>query len=240
MKSYMIGNSAPKSLVRMVFLAAMGVGTVWSARVTAGVIYDTTNDAILIDNSGYSVGGNVQYGSLTIGEGTSDINETRAWVPFALTEEQRTDIASAGSVRLSLRLSANNDTTGYTLDIIGLSGRTSDVAVADDYEAAGTVVVDDTLDGTSEAQKRYEFDVTQFVKEQAAIPDSVVVFRLQMDPDTLPNSDGQINNFTFNSYDASQNKAKFAPQLITGPAVPEPASLALLGLSVGGLMLRRR
>ncbi len=166
-----------------------------------------------------------------MGESSADENEIRLWIPFTLDASDRVDIANAVSVTLSFNLQSSGNVANFDVDLYGYNGRTSAVAVNSDYEAPATLLVNDALTSASAAGV-YAFDVTSFAKTESAIAGSIIGFRLQMDPATLPNTDG-----LWNRYVIALSESTTPPQLTI--VVPEPASMALLGL--GSLvMLGRR
>lgn len=225
-------NVQPIRVVLWTVAAVSGLCMMPSA-ANAGVINAAASDLALVDTNGDDLGdarvasGNTAY---QMGESSADQNEVRLWIPFTLSTADRTDIANADSVSFSFNLQSLGNVSAFNVDLHGFSGRTSAVAVNSDYEAATTLLVDNALTASSPVGA-YSFDVTNFARTQSAIPGSVIVFRLQMDPATLPNNDG-----LWNRYVIALSESTTPPQLTI--VVPEPASMALLGL--GTLILACR
>jgi hypothetical protein len=173
--------------------------------LAAGVQADTiiaasANDAALRDVDGDDRGDNlfVRGGMIAVGESnnTADEMEMRFWLPFELTAKQRTAIAAGLRVDLDLTLREVKNAAGFTVDLYGLADRVVSAASAGDYEAPAVLLVREALNPGS-APGRYHFDVTDFVKAEAAKAGSVIVFRLQANPASLPNDNKVIDNFVF-------------------------------------------
>lgn len=205
----------------------------------ASIITASSSDQGLYDSTGDDKGDvkNAEAGSakLVVGEPSTDTNEQRVWLPFALTTQERADIAAASSVTLRLSLDSSANVAAYAVDVYGVSGTiTSGSTLKGDYERAATLLVANAFTSTT-ATGYSEFDVTSFAKTAASLSSSsMIVFRLQMNPATLPLTDGLWNRYTFNMSE-STNK----PQLSV--VVPEPAGvLSLLGVAALGCVRRRR
>jgi hypothetical protein len=205
------------------------------------IINAHVNDATLRDTDDDNAGNSVLTSGTTIAVGEwsngADANEQRFWLPFELTAADRTAIAGASSITLDLSLTLLQNVDSFTVDLYGLADRTSSAAVAGDFEAAASPPLTNNAFTGASITGRHHFDVTGFVQTEAAKLNSVIVFRLQIDPD-LPNTDSLINNFTF----AAQNHGteSLRPTLTVTTAIPAPAALPAGLVMLGTLIMRRR
>lgn len=146
-----------------------------------------------------------------VGEHTADADQTRYFLPFVLTPEERQAVAEGGRVELALSLGVKSTILDLHMDLFGFTERGSEVPVAEDFEAANAVLVmaSALTPGTPTGVRT--FDVTDFVKEQSAFG-PVVAFRLQVSPpDVLPNADGVVNRYLLHT----QAHATGAPPTLT-------------------------
>ena len=228
-------NRRPQPLAMFIAVMMFAVGFV--ATAGAGTIIASGQNRGLYDNNDDELGNAQQTpaGSLAIGERNSSTqptnDELRYWLPFELTLSDRAEIATSSQVLLSINLVDKQNVAGYAIDIWYYTGRTSAVAVNADYQNADGILINDAITETT-PDGLVTWDVTSFVKSEAALAGSVIVFNLQMDPADLPDENTTKNNYIINTVGAA---AGLEPTL---SIIPEPATFALLGL--GTLMLFRR
>ena len=196
-------------------------------------LFDSSNTDGNNDNNGDSTPGGSS-SAYQVGEGATDSGEARIWLPFSLTPSERASIANAQSITLDISLAIIDNATGFNLDIHGIGSRTDVNPTASDFQAASTLLVDDAFTPTSDLGFA-SFDVTTFVRDQAALSsDTIIAFRLQMDPNTLPNTNGALDRYVIRLADRTDGNQ---PTLTVTP-IPEPSSVALL--SLGGLLCMGR
>ncbi len=206
------------------------------------VVYIDANHARIIDTNADDLGDvavGISATAVAIGETnneTADQQEGRFWMPFAMSAAQRSEILNASSVHLSVYLTGKQNIANFNVDLIGLTNRTSTAAALSDYQAAGTVLIDGAITPGS-TLGQHTFDVTSFVQQEAAVAGSIIAFRMQIDPATMPIVDGLKSNYIVYSLNAGQ--PVYRPQLIVA-GIPEPAGLGILSIAGGMIAMMRR
>ncbi len=185
---------------------------------------------------------------LPIGE-TSDTAEARAWIPFVLTENEKAAVLQTGtSVTLRLFLSGKSNTSGLRVDIYGAGYRTAYQVNQSDYDTLRRKLVPNAFNETSQTGVVHEFDVTEFVREEARRPDAEGValgFLLQIhDERLLPVADGVTQVFQIGSTthvdEAGRPALLVGPRAaVTNPPDPEPSDArAMRVLIIGNSILK--
>lgn len=213
-------------------LSLLAAGPAWGAPIT--IAADSADRGLLDstvppDDEGDS---RVSPGNtaIPVGESSEDSSEIRLWIPFALTADERAAIANAASITLDISLSSQANVDSFNVDIYGIPNRTGLLPAVTDYQAGDDQppLIDNAF--TASSPEGYSsFDVTDFAQVEAArAGDSLIVFRLQLDPASLPNDDDLWNRYIVRT--AENN----APPTLTVTPIPEPSSIALAAL--GSLM----
>ena len=174
--------------------------------------YDPTSDATLLDLNSQGLGyiAVAPGETVSVGENGTDQAGDRGWLAFALTSQARADISNAQTIYLNLTPSSRIDleSTNVYVDIYGLTNRTSASASGSDYPASGGVLLVGQAVTSMSPNTNLSFDVTSFVKAEAArSSSSVIVFRLQMGP-SVPYLDGALNQFNFFSAESTNTSAR--------------------------------
>lgn len=176
--------------------------------LAAAILTEDANGRMLVDSTANGEGNILSAPNRLgrVGEVSADANQARYYMPFVLSSEERADAANARRIVLSFFYAnsgnVSNVATGdgpvdLTVDLYGYQGRVTEVPVVDDYQSTNVVLLRSSVVTTTTGSGYQFFDVTDFVKEQAAAG-GVVAFRLQVVPaEGLPNQDGIVNRYTF-------------------------------------------
>ncbi len=219
--------------IAFAIVMTVGIGQVWAAPL---IINADAADRGLRDSDQDELGNGTAGATSSVfqlGEASdTSTSEIRLWIPFALSAADRAAIAVSPKVELNISLSSATLVDDFDVDLYGLPDRTQVVPINSTYEAAGTLLADSAY--TASSPSGYAtFDVTAFAKTEAAKTDSILGFRLQADPATLPNGDNDWNRYIFRMSEHSSE-----PPFLEVAEIPEPATLMMAAL--GGLACLRR
>ncbi len=230
MSNYLIGLASPK--LRALSLVLLMVAMV--ARLVAQdemILYSATeSDGYVIDKNADGHGDvkiqGRKVGSLIVGE-SADAVEAKAWIPFVLTKEQKAAVMQPDvSVSLRVFLSGASETSGLQVDIDGAGYRTAYRVNQSDFDTLRKQLFPNALNASSEAGRSYGFDVTRFVKEEAARPDAEGVgfgFLLQLrDGPSQLIADGIPRAFRVGSSSRAAESERPALVIAVRPPVTNP------------------
>lgn len=139
--------------------------------------------------------------SMPVGESAVDANESRVWLPFLLTADQKAAILEANMlVELSVCLTEKAAAENLTVSIHGVENRTSLAVHQTVYALSSEELVPAAITNGS-ALGLHTFDVTDFVQEEALRVDGIgFAFLMRIDDVALlPNSDASQNVFRVGS-----------------------------------------
>lgn len=150
-------------------------------------------DGYAIDSNGDGAGDAKVLGTkvkdLPIGK-VDDRTETRAWIPFKLTEAEKAAVAGGNSVTLRLFLTAKSEEQKLRVDLCGVGYRDALSVQQGDFSTmrkmiVGNVICADTMTGAC------DIDVTDFVREEVSRGDTPgFAFLLQASDKTRPATAG--------------------------------------------------
>ena len=215
----------------LALLIGFGPGTTASAvdinPFETGRVADDNGDELGDNNT--LAGGS----ALIVGDSSNNTSEFRSVFEFDISGDTAAINAApaTGGVTFSISIS-NKLNAAPDFDLIALAADEDGVVDNDDFQAAGTLVqsfsaADFEIDDTVMA------DVTSFVQADSAASQQFSSFRLQVsNPALFNNGNGNADAFFFGTN--GSNDATLSV------VIPEPASLALLGLGALAMVSRRR
>lgn len=187
--------------------------------------------------------------SLPVGESSVDTNEARVWIPFNLTEVQKTNALNSGaSVALNIYLADKLSVGERTASIHGAGCRSAYRVNQNDYDTLTKHLVPNALSDDCE-RGMLSYDVTDFVKEEAGrsgVETNIGFgFLIRMDDeDNCPDSDGVQNAFKIGSSSSTVSNGPahlviYQGDPLTNPAVLNPADPAALRVLILGNSILR-
>lgn len=167
---------------------------------------------------------------IRVGEHAVDFDQSRYFMPFVLSAEERDLVANGGRVNLAFSLGigtnlqgldTGEETIDLNLDVYGYVGRETDIPQAADYHDPNVELLHSSALTPASPGGIHVFDVTDFVQAQSALGQTVA-FRLQIGrAEALPFSDGVLNRYLLHGL---AHATAPAPKLEIFPEWPVPAT----------------
>lgn len=192
-------------------MACVGTTTCAGGGQDPVVVWGSPEARLIRDTTRDGLGNSVLSAShlAHVGEFVADLDQGRFFLPFLFDAETRKVASQAERVMLHVSYGARGNTEGVSsngarvdlaVDLYGFERRSHLSPRPEDYQASGVSLLVSGAVGVQTPVERYlSFDVTEFVRRQAAVG-SVAAFRFQIQQEeVLPNSDGLVNRYIFHS-----------------------------------------